>query len=130
MTPKLEISLPNEIYQEIEAYTRAEGMNVTEFIFWALGEKIGELRERRGVKNLTRNNIIPPPDMPKIEKVQPQLADPKRLLRAEEVAKYLRISKSTAYHLMQIREIPVVQIGKAVRVREEDLEKYVQDSRT
>ncbi|MBA4383289.1 MAG: excisionase [Anaerolinea sp.] len=56
-------------------------------------------------------------------------ANIKRLLKAEEVAKYLRISKSGAYHLLKTGEIPVVRIGTAVRVREEDLEKFVLNSK-
>jgi excisionase family DNA binding protein len=50
-------------------------------------------------------------------------------LKAEEVAKYLRFSKSGAYHLMQTGVIPVVRIGKAVRIREEDIDNFVLNSK-
>lgn len=57
MVQKLEINIPIELVKEIEAYAKGEGITLNEFLFWALGEKVGELRERRGVKNLLR--VIP-----------------------------------------------------------------------
>ena len=78
------------------------------------------MRERRGVKNLIRVSPNQPPEEPIVDKVQPPSSVQKRLLKAEEVAKYLRISKSGAYRLMQTGEILVVRIGKVVRVREEE----------
>jgi excisionase family DNA binding protein len=51
-----------------------------------------------------------------IDKAQSPSYVQKRLLKEEEVAKYLRLSKSGAYHLMRTGEIPVVRIGKAVCV--------------
>jgi len=42
------------------------------------------------------------------------------LLRANEVAEILQISRAMAYTLMQRGEIPTVRIGKARRVRPED----------
>jgi excisionase family DNA binding protein len=48
-----------------------------------------------------------------------------RLLKSEEVAEILKISRAMAYKLMQRGEIPTIRIGSAVRVRVEDLEKYV-----
>jgi excisionase family DNA binding protein len=115
--------------KEIEAYAKAENITLNEFVLWALGEKVGELRERRGVKNLTRINMNPPSEKPGTDKSQQTPANIKRLLKAEEVAKYLRISKSGAYHLMRIGDIPVIRIGTAVRVREEDLDKFVLNSK-
>jgi excisionase family DNA binding protein len=50
------------------------------------------------------------------------------LLRAGDVAVRLNISKSLAYDLIRRREIPAVVIGRSVRVREEDLEKFVKAS--
>ena len=86
---------------------------------------MGELRGRRGVKNLLR--VIPNQVTEKtpLEKATPTTYPQKRLLKSEEVAKYQRISKSGAYQLMQTSEIPVVRIGKVVRVREEDIESFV-----
>ena len=45
-----------------------------------------------------------------------------RLLKSEEVAEILQVSKAHAYVLMKRGEIPTVRIGKIVRVRLEDLE--------
>jgi len=49
-----------------------------------------------------------------------------RLLKSDEVADILKISRAMAYKLMQRGEIPTVRIGSSVRVRVEDLEKYVE----
>lgn len=53
-----------------------------------------------------------------------------RLLNAEEVATTLSISKSLAYKLMQNNKIPTVQINRSVRVRETDLNEFIQRSWT
>ncbi len=47
------------------------------------------------------------------------------LLTASQVAEILNTSKSFAYSLMNKGEIPVVRLGKSVRVRQEDLDKYI-----
>ena len=48
------------------------------------------------------------------------------LLKAEEVAELLSVSRSFAYALMQSGQLPTVQIGRSVRVRPEDLEEFIQ----
>ncbi len=48
------------------------------------------------------------------------------LLKSDEVAEILKISRAMAYKLMQRGEIPTIRIGTSVRVRVEDLEKYVE----
>jgi excisionase family DNA binding protein len=50
------------------------------------------------------------------------------LLTAKQVADILNISKSKAYHFMQLGEIPTVRIGKSRRVRPEDLIKYIENN--
>jgi excisionase family DNA binding protein len=50
------------------------------------------------------------------------------LLKAKDVAEILQISRAMAYNLMQRGEIPTVRIGKARRVRPEDLIKYIERS--
>ena len=55
-------------------------------------------------------------ELPKIEK----------LLRGNEVARLLNISRSRAYNLMQTGVIPTVHIGKSRRVRLKDLEAYIE----
>jgi excisionase family DNA binding protein len=49
-----------------------------------------------------------------------------RLLKSDEVAEILKISRAMAYKLMQRGEIPTIRIGSAVRVRVEDLEQFVE----
>jgi len=49
-----------------------------------------------------------------------------RLLKAEEVPEILNISRSFAYLLMQSGQIPAVRLGKACRVRPEDLVDYIE----
>ena len=51
-----------------------------------------------------------------------------RLLKSEEVADILQISRSMAYTIMKRGDIPTVRIGTSVRVRPEDLDKYIQDN--
>lgn len=51
-----------------------------------------------------------------------------RLLKPSDVASYLNLSKSFTYHLLQIHAIPTVQMGKAVRVRPNDLLEYIKQN--
>ena len=51
-----------------------------------------------------------------------------RLLRPEEVRNILSISRSFVYKLLESGEIPVVRIGKTVRVRPQDLKAYIERS--
>jgi excisionase family DNA binding protein len=48
------------------------------------------------------------------------------LLRAIEVAQVLKISRASAYRLIQQGTIPSVRINHAVRVRSCDLEAFIQ----
>jgi excisionase family DNA binding protein len=48
------------------------------------------------------------------------------LLRANEVARFLNVSRALAYRLMQTGEIPVVRVNRSVRVRRVDLESYIE----
>jgi excisionase family DNA binding protein len=122
---KSENDFPKELLQEIEAYSKVEGITIKEFILWAVGEKIGELREMRGLKNLTQ--IVPNPISEKqvIEESKPKTATPKPLLKAIDISRILKISKSAVYQLMKNGDIPVVKFGKIVRVREEDLDRFI-----
>ena len=52
-----------------------------------------------------------------------------RLLTATEVARILKISKSSAYQLIQQNKIPSVRINRNVRVKQEDLEDFVVQNR-
>ena len=51
-----------------------------------------------------------------------------RLLKPVEVATMLGISRSFAYQLLQTGAIPCVRIGKALRVRPQDLETYIEQN--
>jgi excisionase family DNA binding protein len=53
-----------------------------------------------------------------------------RLLKPADVAEILQVSKAHAYVLMKRGEIPSVRIGKIVRVRLEDLERYINEKAT
>ena len=52
-----------------------------------------------------------------------------KLLKADEVADVLGISRSKAYRMMRLKEIPTITIGKNVRVSYEDLEVFIQYNR-
>jgi excisionase family DNA binding protein len=52
-----------------------------------------------------------------------------RLLKGNEVAGMLNISRAFAYQLMRQGKIPTVKIGSAVRVRKEDLLAYIDHNR-
>ncbi len=43
-----------------------------------------------------------------------------------EVANYLKLSKSKVYHLVQTGKIPHIRIGRNVRIRESDLQKWIE----
>ena len=51
-----------------------------------------------------------------------------RLLTADDVAEILQVSLSFAYALLSRGELPSVRIGRAVRVRPQDLEEIIQSS--
>ena len=51
------------------------------------------------------------------------------LLKGNDVARMLNISRAFAYQLMRQGEIPTVRIGNAVRVRKEDLLAYIDHNR-
>jgi putative molybdopterin biosynthesis protein len=51
-----------------------------------------------------------------------------RLLKSDEVAELLHISRSMAYLLMKRGDIPTVRIGSSVRVRPEDIDQYIKNN--
>jgi excisionase family DNA binding protein len=48
------------------------------------------------------------------------------LLKPQDIAQRLNISRAMAYKLLNTGELPTVRIGRIVRVREADLEAYIQ----
>ena len=53
-----------------------------------------------------------------------------RLLKASEVARILNISRSLVYNLIQTGKIPHIRINQSVRVRQDDLNKFIEGNRT
>lgn len=47
------------------------------------------------------------------------------LLSVREIAKRLKVSRSFAYRILEVGTLPVVRIGKSVRVRPEDLREFI-----
>jgi len=54
---------------------------------------------------------------------------PTQLLRCEEVAEILNVSRTKAYTLMAKNIIPAIRIGHSIRCRLEDLEAYILESK-
>ena len=52
------------------------------------------------------------------------------LLRAEEVARALGLGRSKTYELIASGQLPVVKLGRAVRVPREALQQWVRDHTT
>lgn len=55
----------------------------------------------------------------------PFVAPTDRLLRPEEVAKVLDCGPGKVYKMIQCGELPAVNIGRLVRVRQSDLDAWV-----
>ena len=51
-----------------------------------------------------------------------------RLLKGNEVAERLNISKAFAYRLIAAGDMPAIRLGRSVRGRAEDLEKFIEAS--
>lgn len=50
-----------------------------------------------------------------------------KMMTVPEVAEYLKMSKSKLYLLIQRRQIPHVRIGRNVRIRERDLQDWIEE---
>lgn len=51
-----------------------------------------------------------------------------KLLKPHEIAERLNVSIPQVYAMIRNGDLPVVRIGRCVRVREIDLEKYIQNN--
>jgi excisionase family DNA binding protein len=60
----------------------------------------------------------------------PDLVTPTQLLRADQVADRLNISRALAYHLMKTGEIPTIRFKGSVRVTEADLKIFIESHKT
>ncbi|MEO7572627.1 MAG: helix-turn-helix domain-containing protein [Acidimicrobiales bacterium] len=49
-----------------------------------------------------------------------------RLLTPNEVAELLRVSSMTVYRLIKAGDLPAARIGKSFRIREADVDAYLQ----
>lgn len=49
-----------------------------------------------------------------------------RFFTVQEVADLLRVSSMTVYRLIKAGDLPAVRIGKSYRVREDDVDAYLQ----
>jgi excisionase family DNA binding protein len=52
------------------------------------------------------------------------------LLTGDEIAKILHVSRAYAYQLMRQKMITTIKIGRSVRVRPEDLDRFISASAT
>lgn len=52
------------------------------------------------------------------------------LLKMRDVARILCVSLSQAYRLAYSGELPIVRMGKSIRVMKSDLEEYIRQHRT
>jgi excisionase family DNA binding protein len=53
-----------------------------------------------------------------------------RFVTVAEVADQLRVSNMTVYRLVQAGELPAVRIGRSYRIREDDVDKYLESRYT
>ena len=53
--------------------------------------------------------------------------EPRLLLRPTEVAELLSLGRSTVFQLVASGELPAVRVGRAVRVRRVDLQRWVEE---
>lgn len=49
------------------------------------------------------------------------------LLKVSDVAKVLNIGRTKAYELARERKLPVVKIDGCIRIRHEDLQRYIEE---
>lgn len=50
-----------------------------------------------------------------------------RLLTVAEVAGTMRVSNMTVYRMIKSGELPAIRVGKNYRIRESDLDKYLDE---
>jgi excisionase family DNA binding protein len=55
---------------------------------------------------------------------------PSRLLKVSDVARMTQVSPSQVYTMIQEGSLPAIRFGTALRVRPEDLQKFIEDNIT
>lgn len=58
---------------------------------------------------------------------EPQAFVSGRLLTVAEVASAMRVSNMTVYRLIKGGELPAVRVGKSYRLRESDLQRFLEE---
>jgi excisionase family DNA binding protein len=58
-----------------------------------------------------------------------KVPDDQQLLTVLQLQKRLQIGKSKAYSLLATRSIPSIRIGRCLRIRKSDLDRYISDNR-
>ncbi|CAN5536311.1 helix-turn-helix domain-containing protein [soil metagenome] len=48
-----------------------------------------------------------------------------RFLTVAEVARELRVSTMTVYRLIKAEQLPATRVGKSLRIREDDVERFL-----
>ncbi len=48
-----------------------------------------------------------------------------RFLTVAEVAEELRVSSMTVYRLIKSEQLPAIRVGKSLRIREDDVERFL-----
>ena len=48
-----------------------------------------------------------------------------KLLKSDDIAQLLGVSKSFAYKLIRLGVLPSIRMGRSVRVRQEDLDQFI-----
>ena len=65
-----------------------------------------------------------------MQKTITTIQETERLLKASEVAMILNISRSLVYRLIHTGKIPSIRINQAVRVHNDDLNRFIEGNRT
>jgi excisionase family DNA binding protein len=54
----------------------------------------------------------------------------KAIMTAKEVADYLRVTKATIYRYLEDGKLPYFKMGRYIRIRREDVERFVEQQMT
>jgi excisionase family DNA binding protein len=93
--------------------------------FWEIDDEIYKLI---GELERLRKRAKAAFDKPPQSQLQTDTLKPHTLLNAADIAARLNISRSHAYKLLKRREIPTVRLGRAIRVRPEDLDAFIREN--
>lgn len=72
---------------------------------------------------------VSPTSSPQSTTISPAEDNAAPMLRPREVARVLSVGKSTVYDLMRSGALPSYRIGGSLRVRPEDLERFIASNR-